>query len=273
MHGGLDNAVLVLAAPATVLENDGQGDFSRNTTALANSTDHVRRTVHGMAVGDLSNDGFVDIVSVSNFDFPEPFPLVPSPELGGEFDVDAAFVPTFTPIDPENFVFTWNGLVFPDGTLSVELSSGDNGNGWAQIQVMGSIGLTTDGRANRDGIGAVVRFEPQGDWPVLQPVLGGSSHASQDSLIATFGLGRARWGTAEVLWPGGVRNRLYGVRDGERLTFPEIPCSFDSGGSFPVYLGCIAGALHDLHTGGAIDRRLKGRLFWSAILAFLEEGA
>ena len=62
---------MVQTAPGCLLENDGTGLFSRDSAALAGSTDHERRTVQGVALGDLDDDGFPDIVSVSNFDIPE----------------------------------------------------------------------------------------------------------------------------------------------------------------------------------------------------------
>ena len=37
----------------------------------------------------------------------------------------------------------------------------------------------------------------------------------------------------EVLWPGGVRNRLYNVEAGEKIYFPEIPVSFDDSDRSP----------------------------------------
>ncbi len=276
-HGGLDAGPFVETSPGVVWSNDGSANFVRDVDALAGSTDHNRRTVHGMAVGDLNNDGFVDIVSVSNFDIPEPLPLVGVPTFGGEFDVDARIVPTFTPLgdvvfgDPSTFMFTWNGLVFPDGTLSVEINSADNHNQWAQVELVGGAGLTRHGKANRDGIGAVVAFKPKGGQAVMAPVLGGSSYASQDSLIASFGMGHAQRGVVEVLWPGGVRNRLYGVRAGERVTFPEIPCSYDANTSSLSYLLCLASSLTELHDAGVVDRREQIRFLVSAVRAFRAE--
>ena len=59
--------------------------MSRDSTALTGSTDHSVRTVHGVAVGDLDEDGYEDIVSVSSEDLPAGGPRAPAPELGGEF--------------------------------------------------------------------------------------------------------------------------------------------------------------------------------------------
>lgn len=271
-HGGLDVGPYVDATnPGALLANDGAANFSYDTAALANSTDHQRRNVQGVAVGDLNSDGFVDIVSVSNFDTPEPLPVLPIPTtFGSAFDGVAGFVPTFTPTEnPGEFVPS--GFELPDGTLSVELSSADNGNNWVEVSALGTVGLTAAGRVNRDGIGAVFSFTPEGGQVALQPILGGSSYASQDSLAANFGLGTAEAGTIEVLWPGGTRNRLYDVAAGSRITFPEIPVSFDDPTiSAEDYAEIVAGSLEDLVDRGLLDANLATDLEASAIRAFRE---
>ncbi len=96
-QGGLDVGPFVDASnPGTLLRNDGAGNFTYDADALASATDHLRRSNKGLALGDLNQDGFVDIVSTSNFDYPESVPLVPYPdEFGSPFDSIAATVPTF----------------------------------------------------------------------------------------------------------------------------------------------------------------------------------
>jgi hypothetical protein len=163
----------------------------------------------------------------------------------------------------------WSGLEPPDGTLSVELSDGANGNSSAGIRLLGAVGLIPDGEVNRDGIGAVVGCTPHQGNTALYPVLGGSSYASQSSLEVLCGLGDAPHGTVEILWPGGTRNRLYNVHAGERLTLPEIPCSFeDPSLGRPQYIACVRDALDGLLAAGAVDEPLAGRLMGSAVRAF-----
>src|SRR5262249_7303188 len=155
---------------------------------------------------------------------------------------------------------------FPNGTLQVEMNSANNGNGWVKIQAMGSAGLVQGGRVNRDGIGAGVTFTPEHGKAAMQPIVAGSSFASQDSLVADFGLGGARQGTVDILWPGGVRNRLYGVRDGEKVLFPEIPYSYDTQSmSFDKYVKNVARALEDLVGAGKLTRSEQARFFSSAV--------
>ncbi|MEO1334796.1 MAG: CRTAC1 family protein [Myxococcota bacterium] len=276
-HGGIEFGFYQVTTPGVILENDGAAHFTRDTAALADSTDHVRRMVYGVAIGDLDNDGFIDIVSASAYDYPEPSPLQQvGPLNSDEFDADAFIVPTFTPVDPtippafSDHVFA--GIREVKGTLSIEMNSANNGNKWVQVDVMGTIGLTSKGGVNRDGIGAVVKFTPRGDKPVLQPILGGSSHLSQDSLIAHFGLGSARRGQVEVLWPGGVRNRLYNVRSSERIVMPEIPCSIDDRSIiFRKYRRCVKKALGEMLAAKIIGRKHERRLMASALRAWRDE--
>ena len=125
--------------------------------------------------------------------------------------------------------------------------------------------------SNRDGIGAVVKFKPDGGKQVMYPVLGGSSHASQHSLTQGFGLGSASRGTVEILWPGGVKNRLYDVAAGERVVIPEIPCSFKSPwSSKAMYRKCVDDALADLVKNNTITGTMRNRLRTSALRAFDE---
>ncbi|MGD2116178.1 MAG: ASPIC/UnbV domain-containing protein, partial [Acidobacteriota bacterium] len=132
-------------------------------------------------------------------------------------------------------------------------------------------GLLPDGTVNRDGIGALVRVIPERGRPALAPVTAGASYASQSSLARLFGLGEADTATVEVQWPGGVRNRLEGVRSGERIVFPEIPCDFAaSWPSLGHYSRCVDRALDRLRETGHIDAELDGRLRTSALSAYRE---
>jgi hypothetical protein len=271
-YGGMETGrMLEVSNPGVVLRNEGgAAKFTYDAAALAGSTNHSRRTVEGLAVGDLNNDGFPDIVSVSSFDSPEPMPLLISPaQYGSPFDATAFFVPTFTPTGPDQFV--WNEFAHPDGSLSVEINSGNNGHAWVQVSTVGTKGITSGGRVNRDGIGAVVLFTPDQGQPAMRPVVGGSGYASQDSLAGTFGLGAAEQGTVEVRWPGGARNRLYDVGRGERIAFPEIPCRFDAPGvSAAEYETCVRQSLDRLVEAGVLNESQRARFLASARRAFNE---
>ena len=85
-------------------------------------------------------------------------------------------------------------------------------------------------------------------------------------------MGAADEGTADVLWPGGVRNRLYGVGHGEKITFPEIPCSYDgTWGNKGQYVACVTHALNDAKAAGLISNQAKARFLLSAKQAFDDE--
>lgn len=285
--GGLDPGPLAEASnPGIVLRNDGRADFQFDFEALGNGAVHTRRNDHGMAVGDLNRDGFPDIVTVSNFDLPAPIPMVPyvatppfMPPFGSALDAAAFFVPTFSGPDAAG-LFTWNGIQFPDGSVALQLNSGSNGNRWAEITLVGTSGVVSGASVNRDGIGAVVRFtseqshrssSPRRAATAVLPVMGGSSYASQHSLSLTFGMGRSRFATVEVLWPGGVRNKLFKVGPNERLSFPEIPCSFaDDSLSQRAYIGCVKNALAELVGANILSRREGARFFSSAVVAFAQ---
>jgi hypothetical protein len=264
--------------PGGVLNNPGcSAHFTWDSPALA-STFHLDRNVEGLATGDFNNDGFVDVVSVSGFDVnpgQTRVPLPSAPVGSPYFDPTATMYFTATPGAVDYVLFEWQGFTRRNGSLTVEINSG-NSNRWAAFNLVGSRGLVDNhfatGRVNRDGIGGIVRFTPQGGQPTLIPVLGGSSYASQNSLTVQAGMGSAVRGTVEVIWPGGVKNRLYNVFASERLTLPEIPCSFDGPLSRPQYLQCVTASLIDLLQahGGPLTPLDAARLELSAIRAYEE---
>ena len=276
-HGGLDAGPFVDASnPGVVLRNTGRCSavFEWDRDALP-TVDHLRRTVEGVAVGDLDLDGRPDVVTVSSADHPPPIPLATFSVLyGSVFDPPiASYVETFVPTGPGTYL--WSGIEPADGTLTVELNRPTrvprHAHRTVTVEPVGTVGVTAEGRVNRSGIGALVSVAPRGRPAVTQPVLGGSSYASQDALAQPFGLGREPRGTVEVLWPGGTRNRLYGARAGERIRFPEIPCSIDGAWSGPAeYAACVRSALDEIVAAGLLEPGERGRFLASALRAFAE---
>lgn len=284
-HGGIDlNFIQVEDTPSVLLSNNGcTANFEAFVDAFPDGN-HQRRTVQGVALGDLDDNGFVDVVTVSSLDIPDSLALLQNPQQWDPATV--AYADVFNPVAKftSTFIetaqgFVWNQIDLLDGSLKVELNDGNN-NKWVQITALGSVDLTPEGRTNRDGIGAVVTFTPR-EWipghglvdgdTVMVPVMGGSSLGSQHSLTAEFGLGSRWFGRAEVIWPGGVRNRLYGASAYERITFPEIPCSYDANwNTFGEYAACVNEALDDLHGAGVLSIGEKIRLKVSAIIAYFD---
>jgi hypothetical protein len=275
LHGGQDSPLFWDASnPGIVLRNEGcSAQFTWDSAALA-ATDHTRRIVDGVAAGDLNGDGFVDLVSVAEFVIPPAMSLLPifSAPLGSPFDPTALYGPSFLPTaNPQQFA--WLGISPENGTLAVEINSGGNGNGWVAVDVLGTVGLLNDGRVNRDGIGATVSVTSGSPArTVVKPVVAGSSYSSQDSLTSHFGLGTAGSGTVEVRWPGGTRNRLYDMQAGERVVFPEIPCSLDGDWrNQGEFVTCNRRAIKLLEDAGVLDHAAGQRFFLSAIQAYHEE--
>jgi hypothetical protein len=117
----------------------------------------------------------------------------------------------------------------------------------------------------------VARFTPDGGQTSIRPVLAGANFNSQDELTRRFGLGTASSGDLEVLWPGGVKNRLYDVQAGETLLVPEIPCSYDGAwGNFGQYNSCVMQALNSYKDAGLITDAERNRLRDSARRAYDE---
>jgi len=270
-YGNLDLGPVIAADnPGVVLRNEGCNGFAFTWDEAATAADAefvLRQGVEGMALGDLDEDGFVDIVHASGQYAPPALPLVSTIwKWGGPFDHTAFVIPTFYPIGP--FENEWAGINVDDGFLAVKVNSG-NGNGWVKVEVLGSAGITPLGGVNRDGIGAIVKFVPDGGLQSMTPVLGGSSYASQHMLIQPFGLGSASQGTADVFWPGGIKNRLYDIASGEHVLMPEIPCDYAA--SWPnrnVYRNCVVTALNDLRMAGIITNGERSRLRTSALRAY-----
>jgi len=276
-HGGWEFTIFWDESnPGVLLKNQGcSANFTWDSAATA-STNHLDRNVEGLATGDFNNDGFVDVVTVASFDVDPGQPRVPlfSAPLGSVFDPTATMYFVAQPGAVDYLLFEWQDITRHSGSLAVEINSG-NSNRWAAFNLVGTRGLVNNafaqGRVNRDGIGGIVRFTPQGGQPTLTPVLGGSSYASQSSLTVQAGLGSAVRGTVEVLWPGGVKNRLYNVFASERLTLPEIPCSFDAAVSRTDYLKCVTASMVELvKPHGPLTVAEAARLELSAIRAYEE---
>ncbi|MCB9679757.1 MAG: CRTAC1 family protein [Alphaproteobacteria bacterium] len=270
-HGGLDMVMMKLADnPGVVMINDGDGNFS--TEIGGYDANYSHRSVQGLASGDLNQDGFIDIVTASDNTLPYNAPLLLSQaQYGHKLDSTAFWTPMFMPDPGGSGGFVWNGIRLEPGQMTMEINNADSGNPAVRVSATGSVGVTTHGRHNRGGLGAIVTFEPLGHHadPMMQPITGGSSFLSQHESVAHFGLGNRHSGTVEVLWNGGHRNRLYNVQAGEVIDFPEIGCSYDTTDTFTVYMGCVEGELGQLRSAGVIGWSQYHRYRTSMMVAYL----
>ena len=274
-HGSVDRFNFITADnPGVLVQNQGlcSGDFGYDVQAF--EVDHAPRIVHGVAVGDLNEDGFTDIVTASSFN------VVPD-----ENYVSVAFVgATDSPLIPTSFVqfvlFLFDpavgfvllnpSLQLNPGDLVIDINNGENEYKSVKVHTRGSVATLEDGTVNRDGIGAVVKITPKGGPTVTRVVVGGSSYASQDALELVFGVGKGKKADLDILWPGGVRNSLRGVMPDEEVLLPEIPCSYDTNDSFQDYQSCVTAALDTLIAEGVLPMSARGRFLSSAIDAYNE---
>lgn len=93
-------------------------------------------------------------------------------------------------------------------------NDGGNTNRFLNVRLRGV-------KANRSGIGALVRVESAGgkQWSVVHS---GSSYASQSDLALTFGLGKDQAATAiDVEWPSGTKDHVVNVPSNQFVTIEE----------------------------------------------------
>jgi enediyne biosynthesis protein E4 len=101
-----------------------------------------------------------------------------------------------------------------DGPARLLRNDGGNRNHWLTIRTQGV-------KANRDGIGAVVRVETA-DGVSVQTVHSGSSYCSQSDLAVTFGLGKNTAAKSiQIDWPSGTKDRIANVAGDRFVTVQE----------------------------------------------------
>jgi len=140
----------------------------------------------GLAVGDLDNDGYPDVV-VANVS-------------GNAAD---NFAPTATDIGTYN------------GGLRIFQNRIASGNRSLVLRLVGT-------HSNRSGFGARVTVQG-GGRPVVRELSSNTGHRGNASLDLLVGVGKARRATVTVEWPSGVRQKLAGIRlDGTRNCFEVV---------------------------------------------------
>ena len=105
-------------------------------------------------------------------------------------------------------------LINNQGPARLLRNDGGNKNHWLTIRTVGT-------KANRDGIGAVVRVE-SASGVQTQTVHSGSSYCSQSDLALTFGLGPDTLvKSVDVVWPSGTKDRVTGVAANQFVRLQE----------------------------------------------------
>ena len=95
-----------------------------------------------------------------------------------------------------------------------ESQSGTPANHSVRLKLVGT-------KANRDGIGAVVRLTSGGETQT-EMVRSGSSYLSSCELVLTFGLGsRDKAETVEIRWPSGQVDHVSNMTGGQTVTVTE----------------------------------------------------
>ena len=108
-------------------------------------------------------------------------------------------------------------LDYPVESFTRLYRNDSTGGNWIKIALKGV-------DAESHGIGSKIEVEAGGKKMIREIDGGGSSHISQNSVIAHFGLGKAeKIDKITVYWTGGNKQTLTGVPGNQLITITEIP--------------------------------------------------
>lgn len=223
-------------------KNNGNGTFTDTTNAAGVSDqwliqDSLHATGWGTGFMDIDNDSYVDLFVANGY-----MPAVPElktslldPDKLYRNNGDGTFSDISNTIAPDSNHIS-RGFAFGDvdndgdidlvpipGLLTVSVDTHkvplyqnnlNNTNNWLQVSLEGVI-------SNRDAYGAQIKIYINGQsW--IHEIDGGSSHASQHSTIAHFGLGSATIVDSLVIhWPNGLIETVSNIAPNQRLYLTE----------------------------------------------------
>ncbi len=206
--------------------NNGAGGFECITSG-ATGTDAGFGT--GCAWGDFDNDGFLDLFvcwqeGKNNHLYHNNGDGTFTRVLTGSLVNDGGNSPgcAWADYDNDGFLdlFVSNGAFVGTAQNNFLYRNDGNGNRWLKVKLVG-------GSSNRAAIGAKVRLAASiggTQRRQMREISGGSGFASQNSLVAHFGLGTAiTVETVRIEWPSGTVQELHDVAANQFLTVTEPP--------------------------------------------------
>lgn len=221
--GDMDALVTNHDYPLMLLENDGRGNFT--DIAVAAGVAVTGNFIQGI-MRDFDNDGYVDILTVGNFNSStlathlfhnngnHTFTQITSPfgsaSIGsaavgdlnndGLLDIYASYMSSFN--NPSS------------NTDKLWMNTTSNGNNHFAVNLQGTV-------SNRMGVGA--RVEIHGDWGIqIREVHSGESYGIQNSLTQYFGIGTSTdIDYVVVHWPSGVVDVVKNPDINSTLTITE----------------------------------------------------
>ena len=154
---------------------------------------------------------FVDSAAVLGVDSPAQGRGSAFADIDQDGDQDLLVVPVNVP-----------GTGTPVSQVLLYQNSSNSSHHWLKVRLRGTLN-------NRDGFGSHIRIVlPDHSW--VHEVSGGSSHGSQNSSIAHFGLGGATMVDSLIIsWPGGVEQVLTNILADQQITVVEDSALYPTG--------------------------------------------